>query len=388
MALPYVRHNFSDRGGAARTRQSPPKLQPKISLSRRFYLKPQPERGKIIGFVGFDDVATLDLLGPLEAFAKARIDETSGTPCYETLILGVAAKRFTSESKVSFRARCLLANAPELDTIIVPGGSGLQRAETRSAVATWISARAARLRRVVSISNGIYAAAATGLLAGRSVTTHWRFAQDLAHRFSTVRVSQMESFLKDGPFYSSGGGPAAIEMTLSLIEEDYGRRVALEVARDLVSQLRPAGDNNGIFLLPEYETEPTDRLTELPRWISAHLRANLSVEILAERACLCPRHFSRLFKTILGTTPATFVEDARLGEARRRLLTSRNSVESIAAAVGFRSGDAFRRAFERRIGMTPGRFRQTGQSAGGAIVPLQRLEQAWVTGQTTRGVIA
>ena len=153
-------------------------------------------------------------------------------------------------------------------------------------------------------------------------------------------------------------------MTLSMIEEDYGKSVALGVARELVMDLRPPGDENNEPTPYHYELDPTERLADLPAWIVAHLRSNLSIEALAKRTSLCARHFSRLFKQIYHTTPAAFVEQMRLKEARRRLLSSRNSVATVAASVGFKSTDAFRRAFERRFKVTPRDFRagRTSQS--------------------------
>lgn len=312
---------------------------------------------KLVGLVAYDGVAPFDLVGPLEAFTKARHGEGLGTSCYEVIILGLNGKRVTSESGLVLAAQYTLANAPEVDTIVVPGGNGL-RGETKAIIAAWLTQRFESTRRIVSVSGGIYAIAATGFLTGRTVTTHWRFARDVARQFPQLRVNSSASFMKDGDFYSCAGGTAAVELTLSLIEEDYGRSVALAVAKELVARLRPAGENDNAFATHDYEPEPGDRLSELPGWIAAHLRENLGIEVLAQRCCVCPRHFARLFKTVFGRTPADFVEDARLSEARHRLTNSRASIESIALSVGYRSADAFRRAFERRIGVAPRNFRK------------------------------
>jgi transcriptional regulator GlxA family with amidase domain len=150
-------------------------------------------------------------------------------------------------------------------------------------------------------------------------------------------------------------------MTLALIEEDFGGRVARGVAREFVMRLRPPGDEEDHFDPANYQSDPAERVSDLPAWILAHLHDHLTVEALAERACLCPRHFSRLFKQVFNCTPADFVEELRLSEARRRLLCLRTTVESVAESVGFRSSDAFRRAFERRVGLTPTAFRRQVQ---------------------------
>lgn len=335
---------------------------------------------KAVGFLGFDGVTTLDLTGPLEAFATPHrgADQRSRTPCYETMVIGVTGKSFASRSGVIMKAQHTLRSAPELDTIVVPGGVGLRESETTETIAEWLRTRAASTRRIVAICAGIFPVARTGLLDGRSVTTHWRHITDVARMFPRLQVNSAASFLIDRPFYTCGGGTAGMEMSLAMIEEDYGGPTALSVAREMVMSLRPpGGERTGIA--SDYQAGVEDRLAELPGWITSRLQENLSVEVLAERACLCPRHFSRLFKQTFRRTPAEFVEQMRISEAERRLLTQRATIESVAASVGFKSAEVFRRAFERRLGTTPGRFKKESRlkmknaaaSSGGSSLPDQ-----------------
>jgi transcriptional regulator GlxA family with amidase domain len=330
---------------------------------------------KSIGILGFDGLALLDLAGPLEALTAARMDADGGRAraCYDARILGVSRKTFISEANVIFTAKTTLQKAPDFDTVIIPGGVGVRSGETLRRISEWLATHASRLKRVVSICTGIYPLGQSGLLDGRKVATHWRFAQDIARRFPRVSVDPAKSFIKDGPFYTCGGGTAAIELTLALIEEDYGPRVALSVAREFAARLRPLGDSESYLDSSQFECGPPDRLAELPAWISTHLDSNLSVEALAERACVCYRHFTRLFKRLFRTSPANFVETLRIGEARRRLVLTHNSVETVAAAVGFKSPDSFRRVFQRRVGLSPAAFRRTAQKSDENVPVIRAL---------------
>jgi transcriptional regulator GlxA family with amidase domain len=321
---------------------------------------------KTIGIFGFDGLAVLDLTGPLETLTAARMIGADGaiTPCYNVKIIGLTGKTFLSESRLAFKTEHLLEKVSRLDTLILPGGATARAGGTFRKIADWLVTNANDVRRIVSICTGIYPLAQSGLLDGRKVTTHWRFAHDVGRRFPKLRLDLSASFTKDGPFYTCGSGTAAIELTLALIEEDYGPRVALSVARELGMRLRPIGNNESSLDPSQFECGPADRLAELPAWINANLSENLSVDVLAERACICPRHFSRLFKRLFHSTPADFVEMLRLNEARCRLVLPRHSIENVATAVGFKNPDSFRRAFQRRLGMNPATFRKLSAKGG------------------------
>jgi transcriptional regulator GlxA family with amidase domain len=308
-----------------------------------------------IGLVGFDGVVAIDLAGPAEAFACAQVN---AKPCYEVLTIAASNRHFVSESGLVFKPQGTFKNAPRLDTLIVPGGRGLRDPAINKAVAAFVKARAGRTRRIASICTGIFGVAPTGLLAQRKVTTHWAFAQQLAERFPELLVNDNAIFLKDGSFYTSAGATAGIDLTLFLIEEDFGPRMALTVARDLVVYLKRAGGQEQYSEPLQFQMASVSRFSELTTWVMTHLHQNLSVETLAAKACLCPRHFSRRFKSEFGTTPADFVEKLRLDEARRRLSVGDNTVESVGISLGFKSADAFRRAFERRLGVNPSEYRK------------------------------
>jgi transcriptional regulator GlxA family with amidase domain len=257
---------------------------------------------------------------------------------------------------------CALQDAPELDTVILPGGWGLREPGVNAAVSSWLRARAERIRRVCTVCTGIYGLAPTGLLDGRRATTHWRLARDVALRFPAIKVQDNALFLKDGRFYTSGGLTAAIDLALALVEEDLGSRAALEVAREMVVYLKRSGGQEQYSEPLRFQTLAAARaargFADLIAWILGHLQQDLSVEALASRADLSPRHFARRFRAAVGCTPGDFVETARLGEARERLAASRRTIDSIAASVGFRSADVFRRRFTSRFGLSPSTYRE------------------------------
>ena len=321
---------------------------------------------KRVGFIGFDGANALDIIGPLEAFASAgRADykrrESRGV--YDTVVLGVTGEPFAAVSGVRFMPHCRLNDAPKLDTIVIPGGWGLREPTTNAAVSSWLLRHAPRIRRVASVCTGIYALAATGLLNGRSATTHWRFVDDVSQRYPSVCMKGDALFLRDGRYYTSGGISAGIDLALALIQEDLGPRVSLAVARELVMYLKRPGGQEQYSEPLRFQTRSMDSFADLIAWICSHLDRDLSAEVLAARVSLSARHFSRRFASATGSTPAQFVEAARLSEARQRLTETRSSINTVSASVGFRSADVFRRRFELRFGVAPKSYRERFSAA-------------------------
>jgi transcriptional regulator GlxA family with amidase domain len=310
-----------------------------------------------VGIVGYDAAMGLDIVGPLDAFACANEIAAAAAPLYECSVLGIGGRLFTTESGLRVAPHGSLERAPPLDTLIIPGGRGMRLGDHAAPLSSWLERRATGIRRIASVCTGIYGLAPTGLLDGRRVTTHWRFAADLAERYPALRVEPNAIFIADGPFFTSAGVTAGIDLALALIEADHGPALAMRVARELVVYLKRDGGQAQYSEPLRFQSETRDRLGELVTWIGAHLTADLSVEALASRACLSPRQLTRRFRSAFALSPGELVELLRLDEARLRLAGGRVSIERVAQSVGFGSADVFRRAFERRFGVAPRVYR-------------------------------
>jgi transcriptional regulator GlxA family with amidase domain len=314
---------------------------------------------KHVVIVGYENITSLDLSGPLEAFSSAWVEDSRGRrhPCYKVTVAALGAKTFRSESGLRMTAACFLSSLRHLDTLLIPGGCGMRLSRDSQKLAGWISRNERNIRRIASVCTGIFGIAPTGLLDGRMVTTHWKYSTDLAARYPKLKVDANALYVRDGKFYTSAGITAGIDLALSLIEEDYGPQVSLAVARELVMYVKRPGGQEQYSEPLKFQVEATSRFADLATWMVAHLEHNLSVEALAEFACLSPRQFSRRFKEEFKSTPAAFVQRLRLDEARQRLSASGSSVEGVGRSVGFSDPDSFRRAFVQQFGVAPSQYR-------------------------------
>ncbi len=242
------------------------------------------------------------------------------------------------------------------DTIMITG-RGLSE-EEGGAVVDWVRLAAPHARRVVSVCGGALLLAQTGLLDGRRATTHWRLLETLQKQFPQVKVEGGPLYIQDGPVWTSGGVTSGFDLTLALVEEDYGFTLARDVAQDLVMYLRRPG---GQLQFSRYQLKPANSngpISELQNWILDNLTEDLSVEKLAERVAMSPRNFTRVFTRETGAPPARYVAEARLAAARHRLEQTQETLERIAAVTGFGNSINLRRLFERQLHLTPGEYRQ------------------------------
>jgi transcriptional regulator GlxA family with amidase domain len=305
--------------------------------------------------VVFPGVQTLDVTGPAEVFrAASRIRP----PGYEVTV-AAADQGPLPTSTVSLVPDERLADLKggPIDTLIVAGGTGSRRAEDDELLVSWIAEAAGRSRRVASVCTGAFLLARAGLLDGLRATTHWASCADLAARYPAVTVEPDPIFVRDGDVVTSAGVTAGMDLALGLVEEDLGREAALEAARWLVVFLqRPGGQAQ---FSAQLAAQAADRapLRELQAWIPDHLDEDLSVPALARRACMSDRNFARAFRRETGMTPGGYVESARVERARISLETGDLPVEAIALQAGFGTVETMRRAFRRRVGVSPNDYR-------------------------------
>jgi transcriptional regulator GlxA family with amidase domain len=315
-----------------------------------------------IAILAFPGVQGLDITGPLEVFAGAHsLIEARNLPDrgYEVQIVSSDGAPLLTSSGMLITPHGTLAEAPErIDTLLVPGGAGQRRAGEDQALLDWIVSASARATRTVSVCTGAFLLARAGLLDGRRATTHWAHAERLGREYPQVEVDPDPIFIRDGDVWTSAGVTAGMDLALALVEEDLDREAALEIARHLVLFLRRPGNQSqfsATLVAQEPQREP---LREIQRAVIEDLAADHTVEAMAERAHMSPRHFARAFRSETGVTPARYVERVRLEAARRSLEEGTEPVATVAMSCGFGTAETMRRVFLRTLQVGPAEYRR------------------------------
>ncbi len=317
---------------------------------------------KRIGALVYTDCIALDLTGPIEAFNFVNLlaRETLGrSDCgYQIELIGAKAGPVTTMSGVKLYADHGFDDYDQsLNMLLVPGMKPDIKGYMEDGLATWVGKHAAKCERVVCICSGALILAQAGLLAGHKVTTHWRHGDIIRDNFTDIEVDDANVYRQSGNIYSSAGLSAGIDLALTIIEEDYGRPLALNIAKQMVMYSKRSGSQNQFSHLLASQSK-AQRFAGLIDWIEENLSNNLSVCVLAERCAMSKRNFSRHFALDVGYSPMQYINSRRLAWARLLLENSNQPLANVADTTGFSTQASFCSAFRASFDTTPAQYRK------------------------------
>lgn len=332
------------------------------------HVRPSPPYRVVL--LAYEHMNVLDLCGPLQALATAsRHCDSSASARYDTVVASADGGLVMTSSGLSIWTVSVnsIQGSP-IDTLIAPGGC---KGETYSApqkLIDWVAEQAPHVRRLCSVCTGAFLLAKAGQLEGKKVATHWEWAPRLRDSHPGIEVDADKIFVRDGALWTSAGVTAGIDMTLALIEDDFGHRVAIDTARRLVMFIKRSGGQSQFSAPLSAQVRNPGGFGELHAWIASNLRSHLTVERLAEHLNMSPRTFARSYTATMGVTPAKMVDAIRLEAACRTLEATDLPLKTIADDAGYGDEQSMRRAFQRQFGVGPKAYRDRFSSHERAAV--------------------
>ena len=306
--------------------------------------------------VGFPGVQALDVVGPHEVFSGASLLTRGG---YDVVLASIDGQPVNTLTGLACVSTPLPAPTDPVDTVVLPGGGGVDAARSDAELVGWIKTVSGTARRVVTVCTGAFLAAEAGLLDDHRATTHWAFAERLASEFPTIDVDPDPIFVRSSEtVWTAAGVTAGIDLALSLVEDDHGTEVAQTVARWLVLFLRRPGGQTQFAAPVWMPRAKRTSVREVQEAIEAEPGGPHSIDELARRAAMSPRHFTRVFTDEIGEAPGQYVERIRTEAARRQLEETDDTVVAIASRCGFGTAETMRRNFIRRVGISPDQYRK------------------------------
>jgi transcriptional regulator GlxA family with amidase domain len=316
---------------------------------------------RVIALLAFDGALALDVTGPAEVFATAN-RSGAGVEEYQVRLVSKDGGTVRTASGIGLSTE-EASSLGEIDTLIISGGVRIRAVASDPDLAILVRALAARSRRICSVCTGAFLLAAAGLLEGRRAVTHWEVGEVFRAMYPGVKLDLEPIYIRDGDIWTSAGVTAGIDLALALVEDDLGRSMAIEVAKQLVVFLhRPGGQAQFSSTLTAQTKAAargtSERFRRLQSWMTDNIAGDLSVPTLAAQVNMAPRSFARTYAEAMGVTPAKAVEDLRLEAAKRTLESAAVSIKEIAVQCGFGNEERLRRSFLRRYGVAPSLYRE------------------------------
>lgn len=304
--------------------------------------------------LAYDGLCTFEFSCVAEVFGLPRPEV--GEQWYRFGTSALKRGRVRGQYGLSMQVEGGLASLVNAGTVCIPGWQGIEAPVPDELLAALCEAYR-RGARLLSICSGSFVLAATGLLDGKRVTTHWRYADRLQQRFPKVQVDPQVLYVDEGQIMTSAGSAAGLDLCLHLVRRDYGSKIANQVARRLV--IAPHRDGGQAqFLQRPIDRAERSSLSVLMEKIRRRLSEPLRIAQLAGLAMMSERTFMRRFRAATGLSPAEWITRQRLERARELLEGTRLSIEQIAARTGLGSATTLRHHFRSKVGVTPVEYRR------------------------------
>jgi transcriptional regulator GlxA family with amidase domain len=199
--------------------------------------------------------------------------------------------------------------------------------------------------------------AETGLLSGRTATTHWDYTGPLAQRFPDIKVDEQKIIVEDGNFITAGGVLAWTDLALKLVDRHLGPTVMIETARYML--VDPPGREQRFYSNFSPKLHHGDAaILKVQHWLQSEAIAQPTIPKMAAISGLEERTFLRRFQKATGHKPSDYSQRLRVGKAREMLEFTNKSVDLIAKTIGYEDPASFRKAFHRVMGMPPSDYRR------------------------------
>jgi transcriptional regulator GlxA family with amidase domain len=312
-------------------------------------------RKNSIAVVAFDRISPFHLSIPCIIFGE---DRSGRCPIkFDVKVCAIEPGLLSTTAGFTMQTRYGLKDMAQASIIFVPTWrdtneippkpllDALQRAHKRGAM-------------IVGLCLGTYVLAAAGLLDGLEATTHWGWANDLADRYPDIRVNPGVLYVDQGNIITSAGTASAIDCCLHIVRREYGANLANYMARRMVISPHRQGGQAQFIQQPVRDVSAVDHFAEVLEWCRKNLHQSLSLDLLAERALMTRRTFTRRFKLLMGTTVGEWLLTQRLALSQQLLETTEQSVEAIAEQAGFGTAVSLRQHFKRTLKVTPSNYRK------------------------------
>ncbi|MBV8158377.1 MAG: helix-turn-helix domain-containing protein, partial [Dyella sp.] len=305
-----------------------------------------------VAVVAFDQIRPFHLSVPCAVFG-----ETESQSLFQLRVCAAEQGDLHTTAGFGIAARHGLRELSQADVIVVPSWRNPHESAPEPLLAALRRAHK-RSATLVGLCLGAYVLAEAGVLDGKLATTHWRWTELFRQRFPKVRLDPDVLYVDEGNVVTSAGTAAGIDCCLHVVRRQYGAEVANRIARNLVVPPHRQGSQAQYIEQPVLTRAADTPLTKTLHWAALHLHQTHTLDLLASRALMSRRSFTRHFRQHTGTTVGQWLLSQRLSLAQRMLETTDQPIERIAERTGFGTALSMRQHFGVAFNTTPSMYRR------------------------------
>ena len=322
----------------------------------------------ILAFETFGSISITGLMDILNKSCALWSEATGAGPMFDVELVALTNAPLRFGDAVTLHPAATIATARKPDLVLIPS-AGDDVPESLTALRDfipWITACAAQGARIVSMCTGAFLLAESGLLDGRTATTHWRFADRFRSAYPNVDLHPERIIVDEGMVITSGAATSFLDLALYLIELYGGHDAAVLTAKVLLIEM--GRDTQLPFTIFSTRKMHGDRqILRAQQFIEANGHRPVTIEQLARRAGMSVRTFDRRFRSAVGETPTTYLQKLRVEKAKRLLESGTDTIEDIAEKVGYEDGRSFRRLFKTLTDLSPQAYRRKYRPLGARV---------------------
>lgn len=296
------------------------------------------------------------IVGAYKLFARANeyYKKNGKTEVFKIELAGLSKKVEFYEGLFSVKPHTSISEIKKTDLIIIPSlNHNYQKALLQNkSLTAWITKKHKEGSELASICTGAFILAATGLLDGKTCSTHWSAADDFKKMFPAVDLQTDKIITDEKGIYTNGGAYSFLNLMIYLIEKYYDRRTAIFCAK--VFQIEMERQSQSPFsIFTGQKTHDDEAVKKAQNYMEKHLSEKISVDHLSSKLSVGRRSFDRRFIKATGNTPIEYAQRLKVESAKKALETSNKTINEVMYDVGYSDVKAFREIFRRITGMSP-----------------------------------
>lgn len=275
-------------------------------------------------------------------------------PFFNIQLVGLTKEVTINDGLITIRPDLLIGQVQKTDLIVVPALSGNMEIalQKNKDFLPWIVSQYKNGAEVASLCIGAFLLAETGLLEGKSCSTHWLFSNDFRDRYPDVRLEHEKIITEQNGLYTSGGATSYWNLLLYLVEKYTTREMAIMASKFFLLEMERNSQSQ--FIMFKGQKEHDDhQIVKAQEYIETNYNLKLTVEEIADMAGIARRTFERRFKRATSNTVVEYLQRVKIEVAKQQLETGRKTVNEVMYEVGYTDTKAFREVFKKVTGMSP-----------------------------------